>query len=639
MHLTHAAGRHRTARSLASLAAVVAVIVILALTSLSTRVRAAVVPSDPSAAAGSTSDARSKAKRIALAAAEKKAVIVVGPVGSSTTEYIGKANKIADAATAKGMQVVKIYHPNATWARVVAEANGADFFVYLGHGNGWPSPYGTFQEDTKNGLGLNPPGGSTNAYDTRYYGANKIREQIQFAPNAIILLNKICYANGNAEPGMAIPTTDVARQRVDNFAAGFLDSGAAVVFALGWQPGENLVDSLFSGTPTTMDGFFQTKFGGNRDGSYAPYFGWIGWKPNLYFDSQRVAGARNHLDPDSREGFLRAVTGDLEMTNDEWLGVVDPDDTVPPVVSDVTADQAANTIPAGENSVPVFTPNGDKLSDTIALRYTISEGSFVTVDVRKEDGSSVRRFTGWAAAGNGSSVWDGRNDAGKFVKDGRYDVVVTAKDRSGNQSDPAGTAIKVLTAMRAPTASPILFHAADNDALAQSTTLAVTLNKQASMSWRIQNAAGDVVRRGMVDQVLPAGVASWAWDGLNDEGLPVKDGVYTSIVTASTAAGTYSHRTVVRVMPFNLKAKLKVTVGQTQTMTILTAEPVNGWPRIEVTQPGLSTYRLYPTRYTTQKFTARWTVKSGATGPVTITITTTDTGGGVQVKTYKATLR
>lgn len=631
MNVTHL-GRQRTARSLSTTAAIIAVVLVLAFTSLSGRVSAA-VRWEPVGASTVTSEA----KRAKLAA-QKKAVVVVGPSSSSTNTYLAKGEAIADAAEAKGMQVVRIFHPNATWARVVAEANGADLFVYLGHGNGWPSPYGSFQEDTKNGLGLNAPGGSTNAYATTYYGANKIIDKIRFSENAVVILNKLCYAEGNAEPGMALPTTDIARQRVDNFAAGFLASGARVVFALGWQPGENIVNSLFSTTPATMDGIFETRFGGNRDGSYAPYFGWIGWKPNLYFDSERTAGARVHLDPDPKEGFLRAVTGDLGMTNDQWLGVVDPNDTEAPVVSDLTGEQAANTIPAGENAIPVFTPNGDKLSDTITMRYSVSEGSFVTADVRKQDGTSVRRFTAWSAAGPGTTVWDGRNGNGKVVKDGKYDIIVTAKDRSGNESEPATTSIKLLTAMKAPKASPILFYAADGDALAPSTSLGVTLNKETTLTWRIQNASGDVVRRGMVDEVLPAGAAGWTWDGLDDSGAPVPDGVYSSIVTANTSEGTYSHKLVVRVMPFNLKAKMKVTAGQVQTITLLTAEPVSGWPRIEIKQPGKAVYKLYPVRYSTTKFKAKWTVKAGNPGPVKITVTTTDTGGGVQVKTYKATL-
>ena len=626
-------GRRRASRSLSSIAAVAAVIAMLALTSLSTPASAAMA-FDASGRSAATSDAR----RTAAEVAPKRAVIVVGPVGSSTTKYIEKANAIAVAAASHGMEVVKIYTPNAIWSRVVAEANGADLFVYLGHGNGWPSPNPPFQEDTKDGLGLNPSLDSGNT-TTKYYGANFVREEIRFAPNAVVLLNKLCYAEGNSEPGMSIPTTDVARQRVDNFAAGFIASGARVVFALGWQPGEDVVNSLYADTPKTMDDIFMTRFGSNRDGSYKPYFGWIGWKPDLYFDSVRTPGARNHLDPDPNEGYLRAVTGDLEFTNSQWLGTVDSDDTEPPVLTDLTAAQAANTIPANDPAVPVFTANGDGLSDTITFKHTVSEAAFITVDVRKQDGTSVRKSTSWSKAGAGKSAWDGRNNSGRLVKDGKYDVIVTPKDAAGNVGEPRTTSIKLLTAIKAPTAAPILFDPTDGDLLAPITTLGVSLTKQASITWRVVNAGGDVVRRGMMDQLLPAGAASWDWDGLDDAGAPVARGIYTSIVTATTDAGTYSHRAVVRLMPFNLKADLTVTPGQSQKVTITTAEPVDGWPRIEVKQPGVAVYRLYPTRYSTTKFTASWKAKAGTTGAITVTITSTDTDGGVQVHTWKGTLQ
>ena len=52
--------------------------------------------------------------------------------------------------------MVKLFTPNATWPAVKAAAQGASVFVYLGHGNGWPSIYPPFQTVTKDGLGLDP---------------------------------------------------------------------------------------------------------------------------------------------------------------------------------------------------------------------------------------------------------------------------------------------------------------------------------------------------------------------------------------------------------------------------------------------------------------------------------------------------
>ena len=75
-------------------------------------------------------------------------------------------------------------------------------FVYLGHGNGWPSIYPPFQTLTKDGLGLDPSSGADGSKHV-YYGEDYIRDNIRFAPNAVVLLYHLCYASGNTEPGLA----------------------------------------------------------------------------------------------------------------------------------------------------------------------------------------------------------------------------------------------------------------------------------------------------------------------------------------------------------------------------------------------------------------------------------------------------
>jgi len=69
------------------------------------------------------------ANPLPTAAAGLKVVIVVGPVGSSTANYIYNAKKYAAQARSYGANVVEIYSPNATWARVKAAAQGAKVAV------------------------------------------------------------------------------------------------------------------------------------------------------------------------------------------------------------------------------------------------------------------------------------------------------------------------------------------------------------------------------------------------------------------------------------------------------------------------------------------------------------------------------
>ena len=80
----------------------------------------------------------------ATAASPVKVVIVVGPVEGNTAKYIEHARQYAAQARAYGAAVTEIYSPRATWTKVKAGAVGANIFIYLGHGNGYPSPYGPF---------------------------------------------------------------------------------------------------------------------------------------------------------------------------------------------------------------------------------------------------------------------------------------------------------------------------------------------------------------------------------------------------------------------------------------------------------------------------------------------------------------
>ena len=64
----------------------------------------------------------------------------------------------------------------------------------------------------------------------QYFGEAYIAH-VRLAPGAIVLLHHLCYASGTSEPGRPEGDLDTARQRVDNFSAGFVAAGAAAVVA------------------------------------------------------------------------------------------------------------------------------------------------------------------------------------------------------------------------------------------------------------------------------------------------------------------------------------------------------------------------------------------------------------------------
>jgi hypothetical protein len=114
-----------------------------------------------------------------------------------------------------------------------------------------------------------------------------------------------CYTAGNGLNEDPIPPLDIARQHVDNFSSGWLAVGAEAVFAFAQGTHYNYPQALMASDNTTIDELFSDAGDAN------------GVNP-LYFDSQRTPGARNHLDPDAKVGYVRAVSGDLAMTTAVW---------------------------------------------------------------------------------------------------------------------------------------------------------------------------------------------------------------------------------------------------------------------------------------------------------------------------------
>jgi hypothetical protein len=235
------------------------------------------------------------------AASSVKVVIVVGPTGTGTAHNIADAQQLAAQARSYGATVIEIYSPNATWSRVEAAAQHANVLIDMGHGNGWPSPYKPFQENTKDGLGLNASANHGNL-NVKYYGAALITKYIHFAPNAVVILRGLCYSAGNSEPGNPIPSFSAGEQRIDNFAAGFIKAGAKAVFAEPYGDASYILSALFTGSSTARQ-IFMT--GGSSWGDSAPM-------APYYTTSHRTKGARIIFNRDSTGHFRRSVTGSLD---------------------------------------------------------------------------------------------------------------------------------------------------------------------------------------------------------------------------------------------------------------------------------------------------------------------------------------
>lgn len=238
-----------------------------------------------------------------VAAAQTSSAKVVIIVGADTPQYLDDADSVYAEAIRYTPNVVKVYSPKATWTAVKSATTGANVVVYMGHGNGWPSPY-TYDPNytTKDGFGLNATAGTTHG-NNKYYGEPYIRT-LDLAPNAVVFLFHLCYASGNSEPGAPAPSLSTAKARADNYATAFLQAGASAVIADGHYHGGYLT-RLFT-TSRNLDTFWRESANYNDN--------------EIQYTPTRATGTAI-LDPDNAaSSFYRSIVGNLSVSTSAVIG-------------------------------------------------------------------------------------------------------------------------------------------------------------------------------------------------------------------------------------------------------------------------------------------------------------------------------
>lgn len=159
-----------------------------------------------------------------------------------------------------------------------------------------------------------------------------------------------------------------------------------------------------------------------------------------------------------------------------------------------------------------------------------------TVTFKDSGGNAVRTFT--TSGTTGSVAWDGTNASGTPQPNGTYSYEIAATAAGQPPATIArGVAIidttRVLT-LTAPAASQAFFSP-NGDSVQDTTTVTSIANYEES-AWTVsvRDGGGTAVRT----QTGSGAAVSFTWDGRNDGGSVVADGVYTMRIDASVGSGT-----------------------------------------------------------------------------------------------------
>jgi hypothetical protein len=174
--------------------------------------------------------------------------------------------------------------------------------------------------------------------------------------------------------------------------------------------------------------------------------------------------------------------------------------------------------------------------------------------------------------------------------------------------------------------------ARDADALARSVKVPVTVTRSAQVAFQVFDDAGNLIRTARALTASGPATLSFTWDGKADGGSWAPDGWYRSVVTATTSLGSYSQERRFYAGAFRISPSIGSAVrGGRLTLTIKSTEPLSRAPVVQLTQPGLTTWKATATHVIRNKYKLTITLRSGGdAGTLRVVVAGTDKDGGSQ---------
>jgi len=197
----------------------------------------------------------------------------------------------------------------------------------------------------------------------------------------------------------------------------------------------------------------------------------------------------------------------------------------------VTLDTIAPTLDRSASTFAVFSPNGDGRFDELGVSVAASEAVTWSGTAAALDGPAPGFVVRSTPLEDGTWLWNGRDDAGAVVPDGRYRMALWASDAAGNLAVRTWSIVvdTVAPALNA-TLSPAAFSP-NGDGVGDSVELTWTTSEAVS-------AGVQVVTDGVAVAGWPVATSgSFTWDGRDANGAQIRDGAHLLRVGAFDVAG------------------------------------------------------------------------------------------------------
>ena len=243
----------------------------------------------------------------------------------------------------------------------------------------------------------------------------------------------------------------------------------------------------------------------------------------LRWDGRTDSG---EIAPDGKYTFTIKAEDDNKNKAETQIYTAVVDKTPPDLTLDVP-EKAADLI---------FSPDGDGNKDTFAFENFGSKEDLWTAVIRNEQGTPVRTVKIENTELKPFS-WDGKNDEGFIVPDGKYKYTVEAVDRANNKSS------KTLSNIIVDTNKPSINISIDKKAFSPKSESASKMELLPSIpitaglkewSVEVKNEAGETVK---TFTGTPDKIGKLQFDGKDSQGAILPEGTYKAFISAAYING------------------------------------------------------------------------------------------------------
>lgn len=272
-------------------------------------------------------------------------------------------------------------------------------------------------------------------------------------------------------------------------------------------------------------------------------------------------------------------------------------------------DTSAPTITIDYPETAYISPNSDGVQDTLEFPLSITDERYVVAwscDIENDKGEIVRRIANkeslpqlsgrsfWkllTRAKSGVDVpetlrWDGMLDSGSVAPDGTYYFTLTASDDNKNTATTERYAVVVdntppVVTLTPPSGQNAMIFSPDGDG--NKDTFLIRQQGSVEDKWTASIINSDKRSVCSMD-TLNAAPSDFAWDGKNNAGELVPDGIYTYRIGAVDRAGNSTSRSVPNIIVDTIKPSVGISIsarafspngdGVKDTITLSPAIPV-----------------------------------------------------------------